>query len=372
MKTLLLAAAVLPVLGISSASFAAPPQYTITALDTPAGALSQANGVSTAGAVGTVEADTTTPALWTGSGRLDLEIPEGFFRGFASAVNNAGLVVGTVGAFGPATRGVTWTNGTATLLPIEDNDADKTETQFGAMASAVNDGGTIVGRGVNQYGETGIVWKPDGDLQILMGLTPVEDVQNSWAQGINIDGLIVGFATNSEGRDRAVRWNGNTPVSLGAFFDEGNSYAHAVNDAGTIVGWGTTEDEFGSAFVFSNNTMTELDRLTGADYGEAFDINNSGFIVGQSLESGIEGRGFATLWLDGQVFDLETLLANDPTGSWQLLGAASIDEAGRIVGFGVHNGEIAAYMLSPVPEPAAIALLALLPIFVAGRRRVNT
>lgn len=131
-------------------------------------------------------------------------------------------------------------------------------------------------------------------------------------------------------------------------------------------------DDVGKAFVYSNGTLTELDRLSGCDYGEAFGITDDGLIVGQSLESGVTGRGFATIWKDGQVYNLETLVPNlDP--AWELHGAFDVSDDGKIVGFGVYNDQFTAFMLTPgaVPEPSMLSLatIVMLPAFARRRRR---
>jgi len=263
------------------------------------------------------------------------------------------------------------TNGVVELLPTEDKDPDETEFLFGSIASAINEGGTVVGQGTNQYGDTGVVWSPNGDVKLLMGLAPEGEYQYSWAQGVNNSNAVAGYAKDANGLNRAMLWQGDTATPLGLLWDQGESVAHDINDAGDIVGWGTTDDGFGKAFVVHNGTMTPLPRLDGTDYGEAFGINDDGVIIGQTLESGIEGRGFATLWMDGQAYNLESLVTNNLGSEWQLLGAFGLSDNGKIVGFGVHDGEIAAFLLTPntVPEPATIGMLAFALPALATRRR---
>lgn len=305
----------------SSVALAVLPQYSLTRLPTPEGFLSQASGVSTAGVVGSTDNGAASmPALWTDSGRVDLPLLEDFTRGFANGVNNAGVVVGSVGKFHAPSQAVQWVNGQPSFLPTEDSDDDDTEFLFGSIASAVNANGVIVGQATNQYGDTGVVWTPDGGVRLLMGLAPKNEPQFSWAQSINNNGVITGWARDENGLGHAMRWDGDVATPLGTFVDGGETFAHAVNNNGDIVGWGTEDDEHGSAFVYSNDTLTPLPRLTGTDYGEAFAISDDGLIVGQSLGAGIEGRGFATLWLNGQAYDLEQLIAPGFGASeWQLL-----------------------------------------------------
>src|SRR5690349_19425048 len=118
MKPVLAAAAV--VVALSSPAFATVPTYTITALPTPVGASSSASAVSNYGVAGQVDTGTANmPALWTSSGRVDLPIPQDFERGFGNGINNAGVVVGSVGTFRAPPQGAKWTNGLVELLPTE-------------------------------------------------------------------------------------------------------------------------------------------------------------------------------------------------------------------------------------------------------------
>src|SRR3954463_2333754 len=99
-------------LASSSLALAAVPNYTITTLEAPAETSSTASGVSTFGAVGQIDhgGGVSTPALWTAAGRTDLPLIDGFTRGFGGAINNAGVVVGSVGTLRAPSQGAMWAN----------------------------------------------------------------------------------------------------------------------------------------------------------------------------------------------------------------------------------------------------------------------
>ena len=65
----------------------------------------------------------------------------------------------------------------------------------------------------------------------------------------------------------------------------------------------------------------------------------------------------ATLWQQGQIYDLNDLVA--PGSGWLLQGATAISSNGLIVGYGIHDGVQSAFLLQAdgVPEPASWALM---------------
>jgi hypothetical protein len=54
--------------------------------------------------------------------------------------------------------------------------------------------------------------------------------------------------------------------------------------------------------------------------------------------------------------DLNTVLDASGAG-WTLNYAAAIDDSGQIVGYGTIGGNMHAFLLNPVPEPSACAML---------------
>ncbi|NIR03362.1 MAG: PEP-CTERM sorting domain-containing protein, partial [Gemmatimonadales bacterium] len=91
-------------------------------------------------------------------------------------------------------------------------------------------------------------------------------------------------------------------------------------------------------------------------WGEATDINDSGQVVGWSKLSDTNFR--ALLWdADGGMSDLNDLLDGSATG-WTLASAEGINNLGQIAGVGFHDGQVRAFLLTPVPEPSsALAVL---------------
>jgi probable HAF family extracellular repeat protein len=86
--------------------------------------------------------------------------------------------------------------------------------------------------------------------------------------------------------------------------------------------------------------------LPGHYRSEAHGINNKGQIVGWSaIVYRINPDPRAFLCSDGILVDLNQLLP--PNCGWMLLKANGINDAGQIVGTGLHNGKRHAFLLSP-------------------------
>ena len=99
--------------------------------------------------------------------------------------------------------------------------------------------------------------------------------------------------------------------------------------------------------------MTDLGTLGGMNsYANA--INSNGETVGYSWKTGVLGD-YAFLYNDGLMTDLNTLI--DPTSGWTLESAQAINDNGWIAGYGIGpDGQTQAFLLTPVPEPATLAL----------------
>ena len=110
------------------------------------------------------------------------------------------------------------------------------------------------------------------------------------------------------------------------------------------------------------NSFGRIFRKSGPDLGGgsnsvAFGINGSGTVVGEADAS--SGYRHAFSYANGTMAGLNSLTTNLPTG-FVLNQAGTINSFGDIVGYGTNSaGQTEAFLLTPVPESAAITLLAL-------------
>ncbi len=75
----------------------------------------------------------------------------------------------------------------------------------------------------------------------------------------------------------------------------------------------------------------------------AHDVNNYGQVVGRVVDPTID---VAFIWDSGNgIRDLNTLI--DPSLGWHLTEANAINDNGQIVGWGEHNGQTRAFLLTP-------------------------
>jgi probable HAF family extracellular repeat protein len=350
----------------------------------------------------------------------------------AAGINNRGQIVGRsrVGS-GTTSSGYLWENGTIAPLPLTGTLDDGTLFTMpgrGGLSRSINEAGVIAGTGDQLPGATdrGMLWTPNAsggyDLRIYNfgGLESYFiDINNAneiagyhivavgdrnaifWQNGtrtdlpdlggdenfalaLNDNTRIVGYvdtdgAGNGTNTYSAALWqkdaNGNfTLATLGtAGFNQ--SFARDINANGRIVGQltnGAGAALTSTPFLWDNGAFTLLGGL-GGTRGDALSINRVGQIVGVSNLA--NGATRASLWRDGQVFDLNTLAVN-PTG-WVLTQATGINDRGQIIGYGTFTDalggqETRAFSLETVPESnLSIGVLAIggLGLFTWKSRR---
>lgn len=297
----------------------------------------------------------------------------------ATAVNNSGAVVGYSTSAAGLPTAVRWSGGTVTALGTLPGGSD-------SYASAINDSGQIAGtanRPPMWYGYP-VRWNAAGAISDLSGTV---DNRLGVGNGIDPAGRVAGGQrpANSEGGPDAILYDvsghptelGDPPESIGA--------ANAVNAVGQVVGGSP-------AFVWRSGVTTLLPGLPGGAGATATAVGISGRIVGSATAAGSSVQR-AVEWNAGAVTDLGTVggiegsRANGvnaagqivgtadpqcspcqapkawirqpggtataldtllPAGSgWTLRQANGINDRGQIVGAGLHNGALHAYLLTP-------------------------
>lgn len=257
-------------------------------------------------------------------------IATGSSTSWATGINDAGQVTGTVAAFtiGGAHSAFLYANGNTTLV---DPDFPFAAANFG---NAINNAGVIAG---------------------------------TYAYG--------GHWSNP---DRAAfTYDGSSPRSHGTL---GGTISEAldINDAGAFVGWSLNyEGDTELALLYSERYgMMDIGSL-GGQSSRALGLNNAGWVVGMSDIGGAERFDYhAFLYHDGAMLDLNTLVAS--AGDWRLVSAEDVNDAGQILARACQYGSgdcraVRLDLVSAVPEPATYALLlgGLVLLIARGRRRAG-
>ncbi len=228
----------------------------------------------------------------------------------------------------------------------------------------------------------------------------------SIAFGVNNAGQIVGFSASlNAGEPFAFLYTPGVGMTrLPAIVSNGLNQANAISNNGEVTGWSDTTGGPQHAFVYDIGTgkITDIGSPVAGttSIGEA--INDAGQVVGtDGPELVAQNRGF--LYTPGLGFtDLGSLVQPDginDTGQvvgisgstpflysattgmenlntliagsgWRLISATAINNSGQITGEGIDPaGQNVAYVLTPVPEPGIVSLLAGGPLLLLRRRQ---
>jgi probable HAF family extracellular repeat protein len=207
-----------------------------------------------------------------------------------------------------------------------------------SRAHAIANSGTVVGEsqvGSARAGQHAVLWREDS----LYDLTGHMDyVQPSYAYGVNDRQQVAGEYTG-----RAFVMTDDAVTDLGVLPGHAASAARAINNQGQVVGLSTNAEGVARAFVWSLAGMRDLGTLPRDAASEALAINVFGIIVGRSGAADWSASR-ATVWHNGVAIDLNARV-REP--GWTLTRATGINDAGQIVGVGLHNGQTRAFLLTP-------------------------
>lgn len=222
-----------------------------------------------------------------------------------------------------------------------------------SVATGINNHGQIAGFYFDALGNTPTGYLYDGGTFHSLGTIP----DSAETSGINDAGAVVGGADTPGGEHAFLSTNGSM-LDLGVLPGGSISHANAINNLRQIVGFGDNGTSR-HGFLYQNGHMTDLGAFAGEDtFAQA--INNAGQIVGYSIsDPSMDHFSTRALIDDGSSFiDLNTLI--DPAVGWELQTANGINDLGQIVGAGFDaQGIEHAFLLTPIPEPSAVAIFLL-------------
>ena len=293
--------------------------------------------------VGNVRIDGQDSPFVSDAEGLDTHGIDGVTTGNVAAVNEAGVIVGNIGAlnderFGLDMHAFTTRAGGAGVVDLG--------TLGGArsQATAVNRSGQVVGWSTTADGkiEHAFITKPGGagmrDLGHLTGVC-------AGANAINHRGQAAGYACLAG--ERFVHAfvtgpDGEGMRDLGTLGGR-NSTALGVNGQGVVVGWAETKTGINHAFrTDPQGQLVDID--AGRHRSQAFAINAHGHIVGQYLdETEPTARAFVSSVLLARFVDLNEF-AQLPDGS-VFMSAVAVNNDDQVVAT-ASNGKT--YLLTNV------------------------
>lgn len=322
-----------------------------------------------------------------------------YFKGFITGIDGEGMM-----NFANKWNYITNINNSGQVTGIYDFNDDLNYHAFitGPNGVGVTDLGTLggtgsYGHGINNSGQVvgnsftagdkyihAFMTGPNGvgmtDLGILDGNN------RSAAIGINDSGQVVGGYFNSNdgpGHAFITGPNGVGMRNLGTLAGDDSSSPAGINNSGQVAGYsynanGSYPDGPYHAFITGPNGigMTSLGAM-GGDWSYASGINNLGQVVGVAGYNPYASHANSFIYSDGVMVNLSYLDAVIQAG-WTGLYASAINDNGQIVGSGILNGVVQAFLLSgaddedfyrsyvpfpiplsppPVPEPSTYAML---------------
>jgi len=321
-----------------------------------------------------------------------IELPPGLNVNSVTGMNGMGHVTLTTGGLG--TYSYLWSAGTLTSLPGEG-------LYMMTSVAAVNNEDKAVGQMLWYTQSFAVSWT-HGQMTML-DLGAMASSRSS-ADAISNGGLIVGLTQTPQGTrlytldaQGVVMDCGSLPTSFLRVMD--------ANESGQVV---LMEGALMNGYLYSGGQFFALPDLQGGNFGAVQAINDNGLMVGMSYPRQANGR--AAYWLAGgqapcalpvpdgttgsMVMDVNNLgqmvgyydqsgrraCMWDSDGTFHDLADLVLDETVRdllTMGCQINDcGQIAAqsgslgYLLTPIPEPATLSLLALgLSAFVLRRRR---
>jgi uncharacterized membrane protein len=278
---------------------------------------------------GSVAGAESSGAMQWGRDRVGHRLPE---SAVLLDVNDAGEIVGSAGDAGSEGRPVAWKGGQLIELGALGGGTPR------GYASAINKNGVIVGRSIvtlpsgRDVGRA-TMWR-NGKIISLGGLAKKDD---SVAYDVNDAGVAVGMNESFETAEfKAVRWKNGTVTELPPPAGGQSSSVTAINAFEVSVGDTYYRNEGSRATAWRGLEPVDLGRFNGNVSNSAMAINARGAVIGNSMGSRAP-RYTPIYWasLDASPVDLNTLI---PAGCTDAFGnartveyATAINDKGVIV-----------------------------------------
>lgn len=336
--------------GMTCAAAAAAPRYRLTILDTMQGeAVAINNAGDIAGNLWGSQGNGHAVGWFGGSKQV---LPD--FFDSATSISSKGHIGGRSttysdgGGIFSSSSGLVYYRGNTTGVPeaFSIGNADAPWYTH-SRAVGVNGAGWVLAHGAANSG-SGPYLVDDESVKILPLVS---------AYAINDRGQVAGWGYNAQSQAQAMLYANGQVTGLGTLPGDRYSAATDVNENGVAVGYTENLDALGQthrrSFIYMNGQMTPLGNL--ADDNTAVALNNLGMVLGYSNALSPSGtRRIPYLYQDGAQYDLGSLVADR---GWRVADVADINDSGMIVGQACNLAGCYAALLTPVPEPAAYAML---------------
>lgn len=345
----------------------APPRYSVIDLGSlPGYARVEAVAVNSRGDVtcsaSNFGSGTGRACVYRGGRLVNLGVLPGFTDSTARDMNSRGEVVGGAYASGHSTlhaflysRGKMQDLGT---LPGFTNSTGVGINDRGEIAGDATSCTPIYTQSVMSRGHA--FFYSHGKMTDL-GVPP--GCVESHAQSISATGQVVGNCLLTSGLKHPFLYDSRTRTmtlpAVPAPYREG--WAYQVNDNGQVIGDVSTADGTCHGALWRGNRMTDMGTVPGFTSAVGTSLNNRGQAVGSSyyepsflrgrlgrlLKNGIDRRREEVfVWDMNRMINLNELI---PAHSgWTLEWAGDVNDQGQIVGYGEHDGQERAFLLTPL------------------------
>jgi probable HAF family extracellular repeat protein len=130
------------------------------------------------------------------------------------------------------------------------------------------------------------------------------------------------------------------------------AWVSSVNDSNQVVGYlrittNVSAVNSQQVFFWDGNTLTNIGGLGTNFASSVYGLNNYGQVVGATYDTNRSPPAYVSFLYDetNGIADLNTMLA--PGSGWTLRGPTAINDAGQITGWGLTNGVIHGFLLTP-------------------------
>jgi probable HAF family extracellular repeat protein len=270
-----------------------PPVMSFTTIDDPGATATYAYGINNAGQiVGEATANPNNEVGWEYSAGAFTAIGVvGDQDNGARGINNLGEVVGSDSPVRSTPRyGLVDINGTDTQINLPPG--------VSSGANGVNDAGVVVGQSyLHTVGGVTPVYTgyidDHGTVTYLNAPGTLTANGYTAANGINNAGQVVGdYETTYGSNDQGFLYNGSSYTTISDPLGVNGTVAEGINDNGVIVGFFTDASNKQHGFIDNNGVFTTIDNPLGVNGTSLNGINNAGEVVGNYVDANNVTHGF--------------------------------------------------------------------------------